>query len=324
MHEIELKFLIPIHQQTALAQHLQNFGAKSQPLSAYYFDTSERLLAKNGIALRIRFEQNRWVQTVKTQGDGIAKRLEINKILPISATPAQINLATLLPDLTLIEHEAIIAQLEQIMPISKLNQQLSIQYFTDIERLSCVLVQGESQIELAYDVGVVGTGELATQQFAIHEIEFELLDGLPSDLVGLAKRFCQAYQLYFSTITKAERGSLLLKQQTFPTAKTFVAIKTADFDKNDKIIFIKIQQSINFILQILLPSVTAICLGDNAKQHQDNVQLCLENLQDIFHYFSQNPTNHLQSIHSICLQDLVESQAFQLFVLDLIDFTHLD
>jgi len=56
MLEIELKFQIPEAQQKSLKQALQPDTAQSIHLQAKYFDTPERLLSKNGMALRLRKE----------------------------------------------------------------------------------------------------------------------------------------------------------------------------------------------------------------------------------------------------------------------------
>jgi hypothetical protein len=38
------------------------------PLSAHYFDTANTLLARHGFSLRLRKEDERWVQTLKGPG----------------------------------------------------------------------------------------------------------------------------------------------------------------------------------------------------------------------------------------------------------------
>ncbi len=45
-------------------------------LQAKYYDTPDRLLAKNGMALRLRKENDLWVQTFKAAGQSHLHRVE--------------------------------------------------------------------------------------------------------------------------------------------------------------------------------------------------------------------------------------------------------
>ena len=205
MHELELKFAVPSYQQSALRKNIDTKTAQQQRLSAYYFDTPNQDLAKKGIALRIRFEDSQWVQTLKTAGDGVAKRVELNTVLSLTGTPDNLDVSSLVPDISLITEPTVVAQLTSIMPLDELPQALTVQYFTDVERTSRQIKKNNSRIEIAYDIGKVGIGHLNSQKPAnnpgltqsdIHEIEFELLEGDPSDLIDIAKTWCKKYKLY--------------------------------------------------------------------------------------------------------------------------------
>ena len=111
MHELELKFSVPSYTQANLAKQFDNKTVKKQRLSAYYLDTPGQDLAKHGIALRVRYEDDQWVQTLKTNGDGVAKRVELNLVLPIEATPSTLDIASLAKQLNLDDHEQLSAQL---------------------------------------------------------------------------------------------------------------------------------------------------------------------------------------------------------------------
>lgn len=268
MHELELKFAVPSYQQSVLRKNIDTKTAQQQRLSAYYFDTPNQDLAKKGIALRIRFEDSQWVQTLKTAGDGVAKRVELNTVLSLTGTPGTLDVSSLVPDISLITEQAVVAQLTNIMPLDELAQALTVQYFTDVQRTSRQIKKNNSRIEIAYDIGKVGIGHLNSQKPAnnhgltqsdIHEIEFELLEGDPSDLIEVAKTWCKKYKLYLSTVTKAQRGSLLLanKQYAQPVKADLAVLQLHKGISQ----FAFLQAVVNNCLVQILPNASAIAEG---------------------------------------------------------------
>ena len=268
MHELELKFAVPSYQQSVLRKNIDTKTAQQQRLSAYYFDTPNQDLAKKGIALRIRFEDSQWVQTLKTAGDGVAKRVELNTVLSLTGTPDTLDVSSLVPDVSLITEQAVVAQLTNIMPLDQLAQALTVQYFTDVQRTSRQIKKNNSRIEIAYDIGKVGIGHLNSQKPAnnhgltqsdIHEIEFELLEGDPSDLIDIAKTWCKKYKLYLSTVTKAQRGSLLLANKQFAQpVKADLAVLQLHKGISQ---FAFLQAVVNNCLVQILPNASAIAEG---------------------------------------------------------------
>lgn len=268
MHELELKFAVPSYQQSVLRKNIDTKTAQQQRLSAYYFDTPNQDLAKKGIALRIRFEDSQWVQTLKTAGDGVAKRVELNTVLSLTGTPDTLDVSSLVPDISLITEPTVVAQLTSIMPLDELAQALTVQYFTDVQRTSRQIKKNNSCIEIAYDIGKVGIGRLNSQEPAnnheltqsdIHEIEFELLEGDPSDLIDIAKTWCKKYKLYLSTVTKAQRGSLLLANKQFAQpAKADLAVLQLHKGISQ---FAFLQAVVNNCLVQILPNASAIAEG---------------------------------------------------------------
>ncbi len=268
MHELELKFAVPSYQQSVLRKNIDTKTAQQQRLSAYYFDTPNQDLAKKGIALRIRFEDSQWVQTLKTAGDGVAKRVEINTVLSLTGTPDTLDVSSLVPDISLITEPTVVAELTNIMPLDQLAQALTVQYFTDVQRTSRQIKKNNSRIEIAYDIGKVGIGRLNSQKPAnnhgltqsdIHEIEFELLEGDPSDLIEVAKTWCKKYKLYLSTVTKAQRGSLLLANKQFAEpVKADLAVLQLHKGISQ---FAFLQAVVNNCLVQILPNASAIAEG---------------------------------------------------------------
>ncbi|VWX30856.1 Inorganic triphosphatase [Moraxellaceae bacterium 17A] len=268
MHELELKFAVPSYQQSVLRKNIDTKTAQQQRLSAYYFDTPNQDLAKKGIALRIRFEDSQWVQTLKTAGDGVAKRVELNTVLSLTGTPDTLDVSRLVPDISLITEPIVVAQLTNIMPLDELAQALTVQYFTDVQRTSRQIKKNNSRIEIAYDIGKVGIGHLNSRKSAnnheltqsdIHEIEFELLEGDPSDLIDIAKTWCKKYKLYLSTVTKAQRGSLLLANKQFAEpVKADLAVLPLHKGISQ---FAFLQAVVNNCLVQILPNASAIAEG---------------------------------------------------------------
>ena len=268
MHELELKFAVPSYQQSVLRKNIDTKTAQQQRLSAYYFDTPNQDLAKKGIALRIRFEDSQWVQTLKTAGDGVAKRVELNTVLSLTGTPDTLDVSSFVPDVSLITEPTVVAQLTSIMPLDELAQALTVQYFTDVQRTSRKIKKNNSRIEIAYDIGKVGIGSLTSRKSAnnheltqsdIHEIEFELLEGDPSDLIDIAKTWCKKYKLYLSTVTKAQRGSLLLANKQFAQpVKADLAVLPLHKGISQ---FAFLQAVVNNCLVQILPNASAIAEG---------------------------------------------------------------
>jgi triphosphatase len=70
--EIELKLAVPAAALRPLRARLARLApGQDQRLATTYFDTADLLLARNGMALRLRREGRRWLQTLKT---GAAQR----------------------------------------------------------------------------------------------------------------------------------------------------------------------------------------------------------------------------------------------------------
>lgn len=217
MQEIELKFLVPESRLKGLMRQAQVKSSQVLQLAAHYFDTADQQLAQAGIGLRIRREGDAWVQTIKAGGDGIAARLEHNAVLDNVQVQAMLDKHELMPDLTIYEDTPIAPALAAFN-LKKLAKQLNRQYVTDVRRTTRLLVeedseQGNNMIEMAYDYGEIVHGNDDSRREAIQEIEFELISGDLDFLFITAKNWCKRYKLCLSTVTKAERGGLLIQGQ---------------------------------------------------------------------------------------------------------------
>lgn len=280
MQEIELKFNVASTRQSIIEYQIGTKTAKKQTLFACYFDTPDNLLAKQGIALRIRYENGQWVQTLKNKGDGVAQRIELNYQLAFTEDPKTINIQQLSPDLTKIDNPEILAQLNAIMPLEILAKSLQINYFTDIKRLSRLIKKNNSQIEIAYDTGKIVAGD---KQYLVNELEFELIKGEVSDLIFVAKKWCKRHQLYLSTISKAQRGNLLLvnKEHANPVKADLSQLKlNSDMDE-----FSFLQQTIKNCLIQILPNATAIADGSPNGDHVHQLRVGIRRLRSLLKIF---------------------------------------
>jgi inorganic triphosphatase YgiF len=215
--EIEFKFCIPADRLKAVEAALKRGAVVRTRLQARYFDTADQRLAADGMVLRLRKEGRRWVQTVKATGDNALHRLEHNVDLGTAAAAPQID-----------------PQRHQGTPVgdrlSKLLAEgggapLVERQSTDIVRLTRdvrVTGPGGAVVEMALDIGkvVAHAGTPEQRESPVCELELELKRGDVQGLVSLARRWSQQHGLWFSTVSKAERGArLLAAQETVEAAK---------------------------------------------------------------------------------------------------------
>ena len=269
MQEIELKFLVPESRLKGLIRQAKVKSSQVTRLAAHYYDTPDQKLAKAGIGLRIRQEGDTWVQTIKAGGDGIAARLEHNSVLDNEHVQAMLDNNTLMPNLSIYKDTSIAPALADFK-LKKLTKNLTRQYVTDVQRISRLLTEDASEgisnnIELAYDHGEVIHGQDDTQREAIQEIEFELVSGDLDFLFKTASNWCKRYKLCLSTVTKAERGGLLITGQNHSPAVS-ANLNALNINKDSSMpAFIRAAVH-NCLLQIL-PNSSAIVAGSTDSEH---------------------------------------------------------
>lgn len=269
MQEIELKFLVPESRLKGLMRQANIKSSQLTQLAAHYYDTPDQQLAKAGIGLRIRQEGEAWVQTIKAGGDGIAARLEHNAVLDNKQVQAMLQADTLMPDLGIYKDTTIAPALEPFK-LKKLAKTLNRLYVTDVERITRMLIdnsdnENSNQIEMAYDYGAVIHGNDASQRHSIQEIEFELVAGDVDFLFATAKTWCQRHKLCLSTVTKAERGGLLITGQQHSRAVSANLSALAIDKDSSRPAFIRAVVH-NCLLQIL-PNSSAIVAGSTDNEH---------------------------------------------------------
>ena len=269
MQEIELKFLVPESRLKGLLRQAQVKSSEVTQLAAHYYDTPDQQLAQAGIGLRIRQEGDAWVQTIKAGGDGIAARLEHNAVLDNKQVQAMLESNTLMPDLTIYKNTSVAPALAEFK-LKKLAKKLVRLYVTDVERTTRLLVddsddEANNHIEMAYDYGEIIHGNDETYRTPIQEIEFELISGDIDFLFTTAKTWCKRYKLCLSTVTKAERGGLLITEQNHSPAVS-ADLNQLTVNKNSSIpVFIRAAVH-NCLLQIL-PNSSAIVADSDDDDH---------------------------------------------------------
>ena len=288
MQEIELKFLVPESRLKGLLRQAQIKSSEVTQLAAHYYDTPDQQLAQAGIGLRIRQEGDAWVQTIKAGGDGIAARLEHNAVLDNKQVQAMLESNTLMPDLSIYKNTSVAPALAKFK-LKKLAKKLIRLYVTDVERTTRLLVddsddESNNHIEMAYDYGEIIHGNDETYRTPIQEIEFELISGDIDFLFTTAKTWCKRYKLCLSTVTKAERGGLLITEQNHSPAVS-ADLNQLTVNKNSSIpAFIRAAVH-NCLLQIL-PNSSAIVAGSDDNDHILQLYISTARLQAALQVFA--------------------------------------
>jgi triphosphatase len=268
--EIEFKFQIPNDALEAVDAALRSAPCTRTHLQARYFDTADGALAARGVALRLRKEGATWVQTCKALGDGPLHRLEHN----VDLGPGRKGSApTALP----ARHDGtpVGDRLQQVLgpqpaPLVEI-------YGTDIWRLVRTEQFAGSSIELALDQGRVLAPSAeggAPRSAQVCELELELVQGDVRDLTALAKLWAERHGLWFSTVSKAERGLRLAHGQSTRPAVKATAPQFADgggFPDGPAI-----QRAVvAACMAQILPNATEVAAGsdDAAQVHQLRVGL---------------------------------------------------
>ena len=292
MQEIELKFLVPESRLKGLMRQARVKSSEMTQLAAHYYDTPDQQLAEAGIGLRIRKEGDAWVQTIKAGGDGIAARLEHNAVLDNEQVQAMLDNNTLMPDLTIYKNTSVAPALAEFK-LKKLAKNLTRLYVTDVERTTRLLVDdsgsdgdgdANNHVEMAYDYGEIIHGNDDTQRDAIQEIEFELISGDIDFLFATAKTWCKRYKLCLSTVTKAERGGLLITEQQHSPA-VHADLDQLNIDKKISMPAFVRAAVHNCLLQIL-PNSSAIVAGSEEDDHALQLYIGIVRLQAALQAFA--------------------------------------
>lgn len=191
--EIELKLaaspeaLEALRGADLIARHARNQGV-TRRLDAVYYDTPDRLLDRNGLALRVRRSGKRHVQTLKRSGSGD----------PLARDEWEVAL----PDGTLDLAQLPLAEIGE--PLASLSAgQLAPVFATRVRRRLRRLDYAGALIEIAFDDGTIEAGEKTLQ---VSEVELELKEGEAAALYDLGLAMLDVVPLQLATQSKSARG----------------------------------------------------------------------------------------------------------------------
>lgn len=269
--EIELKFQLPESKKKNVLQTLNKQKAQKIRLQAKYYDTADRLLAKNYVAIRLRQEGEHWVQTFKAASKNHLQRIEEDIFLGKCAEEPEL-------DLSLYKHnQTVQSVLRDILGNNA--PELILQFQTDVQRSFHVFEFENSKIEVCLDDGEIRT---PTDQAKICEVEFELKQGSAQDLILFSKTWVEKYQLWLDVRSKAERGNLLaIGKKVSPATKA----KSLNLESNASAEQ-AIKQIIENTLNHILPNAAAIADGVAEATHVHQARVGLRRLRSALKHFS--------------------------------------
>ncbi len=220
--EVELKLLVPAEAVRRLSAHplLQGRArAVRRRLHSVYFDTPAFDLWRQGIALRVRREGRRWLQTVKGGGmaqGGLHQRAE-----------AEAEVAGPAPDISRIRDR----KLADAFASPQLRARLRPVFTTAFTRDSRVLeLDAGARVEASVDQGVIRSGNRAE---ALSELELELRGGTPRHLYELALKLAEDVPLSIGDRSKAERGYALARGEPEAPVKARPAVLDRSMSVSD-------------------------------------------------------------------------------------------
>lgn len=164
-----------------------------------YYDTPEHTLKNERIALRTRYNGTNWLQTIKQGGSmqsGLSKRIELE--FPIEGIE---------PDFDAIPDDEIRHKLVSLLE----DKNWGILFETTISRrLAYYTDKAGAKIEVAFDSGIAKT---KSDEYPIHEVELELMEGPVESLYKLAAALMKDRPILFSNTNKAGIGYRLASGQ---------------------------------------------------------------------------------------------------------------
>lgn len=262
--EIELKFQVPAAARAGVRRALATATAQTVHLRAAYFDTADQRLAAAGLALRLRQEGRRWVQTLKSRGDGVMERLEHEVVLP-----AQRGVPTLDP-----ARHADTPVGRRLLQLLADGTPLQERYRTEMQRLLRRVRSSGATVEIAFDSGRIAAGAVS---LPVCELEFELVAGPPQPLLALADRWVQRHGLWLDVRTKSERGHRLGLGLSQVPATAALPMRLAAGASPAQAVAAMLQAA----LAQALPNAAELGAGSGTAEHLHQLRVALRRLRTV-------------------------------------------
>jgi len=279
MFEIELKFQLPDASRRAVDAAVRAADSRRTHLQAIYFETPDGRLAAAGLALRLRKEGRRWVQTLKAAGPNAMQRFEHE----VALTGAMSVPAGAVPGADPLRHAgtpvgdrlaaALAARQGEAAP-----PRLAALYRTDIWRRARTLRAAGGSVELAFDSGEIVAG---SRRWPVCELEIELVRGRPLAVIDVARRWVRRHGLWLDVRSKAERGDRLARDATPVPAVKAGALRLARETSAD----VALQAVIANCLQQILPNASEIAGGKWNDEHVHQLRVGLRRLRSALRFF---------------------------------------
>ena len=177
-------------------------GAETVEMEAAYFDTKDRTLRNNNIALRVRREGNISFATFKWGGSKVVQGLYEHQEINV---PVETGEDISAPSLGIFEESIDGQKLSDLIGRKKLREL----FRTIVTRRRTKIRYGSSVVELSIDRGRIVAGEKTEQ---ISEIEIELYAGDLSDVLSLTSEIADKYDLEPENRSKYARALMLIEQ----------------------------------------------------------------------------------------------------------------
>lgn len=274
MTEIELKLQVPPRMAAAVQAAVagRTVGARTLRLQAAYFDTADGRLAADGVALRLRREGARWVQTLKAAGADAMTRHEHN--VPRRERGAAV------PAIDTRLHAGTPAgeRLDGLLA-SAAGEPLVCRYRTDIRRTLRAVRRPGATLELAFDQGRIDAGNASVP---VCELEIELLRGDPAVLLATAGSWVARHGLWLDMRSKAERGTLLAAgvQRSGPRKASVVRLDAAMHLRAARRVVL------DECLQQVLANASQLASGDFGDEHVHQLRVGLRRLRTALALFA--------------------------------------
>ena len=233
--EIEIKFQIPPESKASLEKFVKSKGGTSKRLRARYFDSDARLLARANMALRLRKEGQVWYQTLKVapQAAGLMRHENTVRLATPSGAEPEIDPTRHSLSDQWTTFDKVVRHLD--------SHELTLQYETDIKRLSVDLRNRRGLINYAVDTGSISNAKKETDPFhdalghtaeplrlAVSEIELELVSGSSTALIEAGTRLVCDYGVWLDVRSKSMRGDSLAKARLIMAPAKAQSVKITD------------------------------------------------------------------------------------------------